>query len=102
MRALILLSLLSFGSHLVFFLIAGVPYALLLATMAGMLEFIPMVGPLTAAGMILLASWVPGHGHPLWGPVFLGLLRLFQDYVDMPLAMGAGVGAAALLVVFGL
>ena len=102
MRALILLSLLSFASHLVFFLLAGAPYALLLATLAGMLEFIPMVGPLAAAVTILLASWLAGYEHLVWILIFLGVWRLIQDYVNMPWLLGAGVELHPLLVIFGI
>lgn len=102
MRALILLSLLSFASHLLFFFLAGVPYALLLATVAGLLEFIPLVGPLTAAITIVLASWLAGYEHLLWILVFLGVWRLVQDYVNMPWLLGSGVELHPLLVIFGI
>ncbi|MBI3698365.1 MAG: AI-2E family transporter [Acidobacteria bacterium] len=102
MRALVLLSLLSFATHLVFFLAAGVPYALLLAALAGILEFIPMVGPLTAAGIILLASWLAGYPHLIWILVFLAAWRLVQDYVNLPWVMGSGVEMHPLLVIFGI
>jgi predicted PurR-regulated permease PerM len=102
MRALILLSLLTFGSHALVFLIIGAPYALLLATLAGILEFIPMVGPLSAAGVILLACWVAGYSHLLWIVVFLIGWRIVQDYVNMPWVLGSGVELHPLLVIFGI
>lgn len=102
MRALILLSLLTFGSHALFFLSIGAPYALLLATLAGLLEFIPMVGPLSAAGVILLACWVAGYSHLLWIVVFLVAWRIVQDYVNMPWVLGSGVELHPLLVIFGI
>lgn len=101
MRALILLGVFSFVSHVLFFLIAGVPYALLLAALAGILEFIPLVGPLAAAAMILLTSWVEGYQHLVWILIFLGVWRLLQDYVNSPWLLGSGVELHPLLIIFG-
>ena len=58
------------------------PYAWLLATLAGMLEFIPLVGPLTSGGIILLASWLAGYQHLAWILLFLIVWRMVQDYVQ--------------------
>ncbi len=102
MRALILLSLLTFGSHALVFLVIGAPYALLLATLAGVLEFIPMVGPLTAGAVILVASWVAGYPHIVWIVVFLVVWRILQDYVNMPWVLGSGIELHPLLVIFGI
>ncbi len=102
MRALILLSLLTFASHAVFFLAVDLPYALLLATLAGVLEFVPMVGPLTAGAAIVLAGWVAGYAHLLWIVVFLAAWRLVQDYVNMPWVLGSGVELHPLLVICGI
>ncbi len=101
MRGLILLSLLSFAAQALFFLIAGVPYALMLATLAGILEFIPMVGPLAAAVIVVVASLLAGYPHLLWIVVFLGAWRLVQDYVNMPWVLGAGIELHPLLVILG-
>ena len=102
MHALILLSLLTFGSHALVFLVIGAPYALLLATLAGILEFIPMVGPLTAGAVILVACWVAGYPHVVWIVVFLAVWRIVQDYVNMPWLLGSGIELHPLLVIFGI
>src|SRR5262252_390985 len=47
-RALVLLCVLTFIVWTVLFLIAGVPYALVLAAIGGTLEFLPVVGPVAA------------------------------------------------------
>src|SRR5579872_198819 len=54
MRALVVLAVAAFTAYTIFFSIAGIPYSILLAALAGMLEFIPMVGPLTAAVVITI------------------------------------------------
>ncbi|HEY3636812.1 MAG TPA: AI-2E family transporter, partial [Rhizomicrobium sp.] len=100
MRALVSLSLGAFTAYSLFFLIAGVPYGFLLAALAGLLEFIPMLGPLTAGIAILVVAGVTGS-HVLGVLIFLLAYRLFQDYVFSPHLMGHGVELHPLLVLFG-
>jgi predicted PurR-regulated permease PerM len=100
MRALVLLSLAAFAAYGVTFLILGVPYGLLLAALACLLEFIPMLGPLTAGITIVVVIAVSG-GHVLAVIVFLLAYRLFQDYILSPHLMGQGVEVHPLLVLFG-
>jgi predicted PurR-regulated permease PerM len=78
----------------------GVPYGILLGVMAGMLEFIPMIGPL-AAGVIMLVVGGASSGHWIALLIFLVLFRMFQDYVVSPHLMGHGVELHPLLVLFG-
>jgi predicted PurR-regulated permease PerM len=64
------------------------------------LEFIPMIGPLTAAVAILVVTAISG-GHLLLVVGFLVAYRLFQDYVLSPHLMGQGVELHPLIVLFG-
>ena len=100
MRALLGLSLTVFTVYVVFFMIAGVPYALLLAALGAMLEFIPMIGPATACVVILLITAIT-HGPVLALVIFLIVFRIVQDYVVSPHLMGRGVELHPLLVIFG-
>ena len=100
MRALVLLSLGTFVAYSIFFLSVGMPFGVLLAVIAMFLEFIPMIGPLTAAVVILLVAGVSG-AHLLSVLIFLIAYRLFQDYVLSPHLMGQGVELHPLLVLFG-
>ena len=100
MRALVLLSLSAFTAYSICFSIMGVPYAILLAALGGMLEFIPMVGPLTASGSILIVAAVSGANIlPL--VIFLVAYRVCQDYILSPHLMEQGVELHPLLVLFG-
>src|SRR5215831_3015696 len=99
-RALVLLSLATFVSYSLFFLIVGVPFGVLLAVTAMFLEFIPMIGPLPAAVAILVVPAVSG-GHFLLVLGFLIAYRFFQDYVLSPHLMGQGVELHPLIVLFG-
>jgi len=100
MRALVLLSLAAFAAFSIAFSIMGVPYSVLLAAMGGLLEFIPMLGPLTAGILIVALSAL--SGAPVVGVViFLLAFRVCQDYILSPHLMGQGVQLHPLLVLFG-
>jgi len=101
MRALAVLSLFTLTFFGFYFSVTHVPYALLLAAVAGLLEFIPMVGPLTAAVIVLVVSGFSGYPHIIWILAFLGIYRLFQDYVLSPRLMSHGMQLHPLLVMFG-
>lgn len=99
-RVLTILSVATFVAYGICFLILGVPYVILLCVMAAVLEFIPMVGPLAAAVVITIVAGVSGVS--IWPVlIFMGVYRLFQDYVLAPHIMSAGVEMHPLLVMFG-
>ncbi len=100
-RAMGLLCLITFIVFAIVFSIMGVPYGILLAAIAFPLEFIPMIGPLIAAVIIILVSVATGYSHVLWVVIFLGLYRVCQDYVVSPRLMSAGVEVHPLLVILG-
>ena len=100
-RALVLLAMATFVSYSIMLSALGVPYAVLLASVAGMLELIPFVGPLTAAVVALLVAGLSGYVHLLWIVIFLIIYRLFQDYVLSPYLLSSGVALHPLLVLFG-
>ena len=79
----------------------GVPYALLFSSIAFFCEFVPLMGSLTSAAVILAVSALSGYPHFWWVAVFLGAFRLVQDYVISPRLMGHGVELHPMLVIFG-
>jgi predicted PurR-regulated permease PerM len=101
MRALVLLAAAAFLAYGSFFSLIGVPYGILLAAVASLLEFIPMVGPLIAAIVILAVAGLGGFPHLLWIVAFLACLRIFQDYVLSPHLLSKGMELHPLLVIFG-
>ena len=109
MRALVLLSLAAFTAYSIAFSVMGVPYGVLLAAIGGLLEFIPMLGPLAAGALIVGVGMVSNSGAPadhahvpvLAVLIFLLAYRLFQDYILSPNLMGQGVEVHPLLVLFG-
>jgi predicted PurR-regulated permease PerM len=100
-RALVLLAIAAFLFYAAFLSMASVPYAILLAGIAAIFEFIPVVGPLTASAIILLVAAFTGYPHLLWIVTFLVIYRIFQDYVLNPYLMSSGVEVDPLLVLFG-
>lgn len=101
MRALVLLAVATFISHVTFLSILGVPYSLLLAGIAAVLEVVPVIGPLTGAVTILLVALLSGYSHVLWLVLVLVTYRMFQDYVLSPFLMSEGVELHPLLVLLG-
>ena len=101
MRALFTLCMAVFGSFALALSLMGVPYALLLATVAFALEFVPLVGPLSSAVIIMAVATFAGFPHLFLLLAFLGLYRLFQDYVLSPNLMAAGVELRPLIVILG-
>jgi len=101
MRALVLLAAAAFVIYGVFFSLIGIPFGILLAAIASLLEFIPLIGPLTAAVIIFAVAGLSGFHHLLWIAVFLAALRIFQDYVLSPLLLSKGMELHPLLVIFG-
>jgi predicted PurR-regulated permease PerM len=101
-RALLLLSLSTLVAYSVAFSLMGVTYALVLAAVAAVLEFIPFVGPLAAlVGTVAIAA-VSGFDSLLLLFGFIVAYRAFQDYVLNPYLMSEGVEVSPLLVIVGL
>jgi predicted PurR-regulated permease PerM len=101
LRALVLLALAGFIAWSIFLSVMRYPYELLLAGLAGLLEFIPVVGPASALVIMLLVVLVTGSGGLIWIVVFWAAFRVFQDYVLNPYLMSSGIEMHPLLVLFG-
>jgi predicted PurR-regulated permease PerM len=91
-RAQLTLAALSLVAYTAFMGIAKVPYALVLGTAGGIMEFVPVVGPLFAAMLILGVAALMSYPHWLLLLLFLGAWRVTQDYVTAPRIMGVLAG----------
>jgi predicted PurR-regulated permease PerM len=100
-RAQLTLAALTLVIYSVFLIAMRVPYALVLGTMGGMLEFIPVVGPLAAALIIITVALLLSYKHWLVLIIFLGAWRLIQDYVSSPRIMGESMELHPLAAIFG-
>jgi predicted PurR-regulated permease PerM len=80
------------------FWLDGEPYWLLIGTSAGIVELVPIVGPLAAGvvavGVGLTAGWAVAVG----AGIAVLVLRQVEDYVIAPRVMGHAVGLSPLVV----
>jgi predicted PurR-regulated permease PerM len=101
MRAQLTLAALSFVFYSSALLILRFPYAVPLAIVGGVLEFLPAVGWLTSAAVILTIGAVV-HAHWIWMAVLIVIWRLVQDYVNSPHIMGRSLQLPPLVVLVAL
>src|SRR5882724_6566636 len=85
------------------FALIGLPSPLVLGLIAGLLEFIPLVGPLSVAILALvLALLHSGFGMAFVVLLFLGVLRIVEDYVIYPRIIGTGIHLHPLSVILAI
>ena len=101
-RAQLTLAAFSFVAYTAFLGAMRVPYALMLGTAGGALEFVPVAGPLLAGAAMLVVAVLAGYQH--WPYILLFLLawRMVQDYVISPRVMGVSVELHPLAALFGI
>jgi predicted PurR-regulated permease PerM len=74
------------------FYVLGLNYVILLGILAGIFEFVPLIGPLTIGiCAIVVASVSVGWKTGLYVALFLIVLRILQDYVFYPRIVRDGV-----------
>ncbi len=73
------------------FYVLGVNYALLLGVLAGIFEFIPLIGPLTIALIVIIVASLESTWEAIYVAIFLGVLRILQDYVFYPRIVREGI-----------
>ena len=100
-RAQLTLAALTLVVYTAFLGLMRVPYAAVLGTAGGMMEFIPVVGPLVAAVVIIGVSLLMTYPHWAILLIFLGAWRLIQDYVISPRIMGRSLELHPLAALFG-
>jgi len=85
------------------FFVLGLPGWLVMGFMAGVFEFVPLVGPLLIAiTAALLALLHAGPFSAVLILVFLGVLRIAQDYFIYPRLIGQGIHLHPLAVIFAI
>jgi predicted PurR-regulated permease PerM len=81
------------------FAILGIPYPVVLGVLAGVLEFIPLVGPLVLAAVAATIGALHAPMLALWAVLFLSVLRLVEDYVIYPRLIRRGIHVHPLAVI---
>jgi predicted PurR-regulated permease PerM len=89
----IVATLLSFALWL-----AGEPYWLLIGVFAGIVELIPIVGPLAAGAVAVGVGLTAGWAVAIGAGLAVLILRQLEDYVIVPRVMGHAVGLSPLVV----
>jgi predicted PurR-regulated permease PerM len=100
-RAQLTLAALSLLAYIAFMGLMRVPYALVLGTAGGIMEFIPVVGPLVAGLLIVGVALLMSYTHWLVLVIFLFVWRMVQDYFVSPRIMGKSMELHPLAAIFG-
>jgi predicted PurR-regulated permease PerM len=78
----------------------GLPYFILVGAFAGLVEVVPVIGPIAAGalavGVGLTVSWHVGVA----AGICVLVVRLLEDYLIVPRVLGDAVGLSPLLVLF--
>jgi predicted PurR-regulated permease PerM len=74
------------------FYLIGLKYALLLGIVAGICEFVPLIGPITIGLVVtLVAAFSDKPWRALYIIIFLAVLRIIHDYVTYPRIVREGI-----------
>jgi predicted PurR-regulated permease PerM len=80
------------------FWLDGEPYWLLLGSFAGLVELVPIVGPLAAGGAAVVVGLTAGWTVAVGAGIAVLVLRQIEDYIIAPRVMGHAVGLSPLVV----
>lgn len=82
------------------FYILGLDYAILLGILAGVFEFVPLIGPITLAVAAVSLSFLESTSLALYVGAFLLVLRITHDYVTYPRIVRSGIHLHPLAIIF--
>jgi predicted PurR-regulated permease PerM len=80
------------------FWVVGEPYWILVGTFAGLVEVVPVIGPLTAGILAVGVGFTASVHVAVLAAVCVLAVRLLEDYLIMPKVLGEAVGLSPLLV----
>lgn len=80
----------------------GLPYALILGFLAGLLEFIPYFGPWLGAIPALLVAWLAGSHKFLWTLVVILLIQQLENVFITPRILGGVVNLHPVYIILSL
>ena len=76
----------------------GLPYWLLVGSFAGIVEIVPVIGPLVAGALAIAVGLTDSWQTALYAGLCVLGVRLAEDYVIVPRVLGKAVGLSPLLV----
>jgi predicted PurR-regulated permease PerM len=80
------------------FWIIGLPFWLLIGTFAGVVELIPVIGPLAAGALAVGVGFTASWQTALAAGIAVWIVRLIEDYTVIPRVLGHAVGLTPLTV----
>ncbi len=80
------------------FWLIGEPYFLLIGIFAGIVELIPVIGPLAAGALAVGIGFTASLGVAIGAGVAVLAVRMLEDYVVSPRLLGRAVGLSPLFV----
>jgi predicted PurR-regulated permease PerM len=76
----------------------GEPYWILVGSFAGLVEVVPVIGPLAAGALAVAVGFTSSVQIAALAAVCVFLVRICEDYLVMPKILGEAVGLSPLLV----
>jgi predicted PurR-regulated permease PerM len=76
----------------------GLPFWLLIAVFAGIVEIVPVIGPLTAGALAVGVGLTESVELAIAAGVIVLVVRVLEDYLVIPRVLGDAVGLSPLLV----
>ncbi len=101
-RGLLFLSLAVGGASLIAYTLIGLPYSLLLGFFAGLMEAVPMIGPLLGALPAVLIALALEPSKILWVALAAFLIQQLENVFLVPRIMGRTVGVNPFLTLLAL
>ena len=78
----------------------GVPYWLLVGSFAGLVEIVPVIGPLVAGALAIGVGLTQSWHVALGAGIAVLFVRLLEDYLVLPKVLGEATGLSPLVVLF--
>jgi predicted PurR-regulated permease PerM len=78
----------------------GLPYFILVGAFAGIVEIVPVIGPIAAGALAVGVGLTDSWHTALAAGICLLVVRLLEDYLIVPRVLGDAVGMSPLLVLF--
>ena len=80
----------------------GLPYWILIAAFAGVVEIVPVIGPLAAGALAVGVGLTESVQLAVYAGLAVLVVRLIEDYLVIPRVLGDAVGLSPLLVLFSI
>ncbi len=80
------------------FAIIGVPYWILVGSFGGIVEIVPVIGPLAAGALAIGVGFTQSWQTALAAGLAVLTVRLLEDYIVVPRVLGDAVGLSPLVV----